>query len=48
MSLKNLRSFVMQKRKKLLDTVRDKIRFKHYSYSTEQTYTHWIKHYIFS
>ncbi len=36
----------MQKRKKLLDIVRDKIRFKHYSYSTEQTYTHWIKHYI--
>ena len=37
----------MQKKKKLLDIVRDKIRFKHYSYSTEKTYIHWIKHYIF-
>jgi integron integrase len=34
-------------KKKLLDIVRDKIRFKHYSYSTERTYVHWIKHYIF-
>ena len=30
----------------LLDIVRDKIRFKHYSYSTEKTYIHWIKCYI--
>ncbi|HFU76176.1 MAG TPA: integron integrase [Arcobacter sp.] len=37
----------MQKDKKLLDTVRDKIRFKHYSISTEKTYIFWIKHYIF-
>ena len=38
----------MQKpKRKLLDTVRDKIRFKHYSLSTERTYVHWIKHYIF-
>ncbi|MCW8837431.1 MAG: phage integrase N-terminal SAM-like domain-containing protein [Thiovulaceae bacterium] len=37
----------MQVKKKLLDLVRDKIRFKHYSYSTEKTYVHWIKHYIF-
>jgi integron integrase len=37
----------MEKKKKLLDLVRDKIRFKHYSYSTERTYIHWIKHYIF-
>ena len=36
----------MQVKKKLLDIVRDKIRFKHYSYSTERTYVHWIKHYI--
>lgn len=36
----------MQVKKKLLDSVRDKIRFKHYSYSTERTYVHWIKHYI--
>jgi integron integrase len=34
-------------KKKLLDTVRNKIRFKHYSLSTERTYVHWIKHYIF-
>jgi len=34
-------------KKKLLDLVRDKIRFKHYSFSTERTYVHWIKHYIF-
>ena len=37
----------MEVKKKLLDLVRDKIRFKHYSYSTERTYVHWIKHYIF-
>ena len=34
-------------KKKLLDIVRNKIRFKHYSLSTERTYVHWIKHYIF-
>jgi len=34
-------------KKKLLDVVRDKIRFKHYSISTEKTYVFWIKHYIF-
>ena len=37
----------MKMKKKLLDMVRDKIRFKHYSYSTERTYIHWIKQYIF-
>jgi integron integrase len=37
----------MQVKRKLLDIVRDKIRFKHYSISTEKTYVHWIKHYIF-
>ena len=36
----------MEIKKKLLDLVRDKIRFKHYSFSTEKTYVHWIKHYI--
>ena len=36
----------MEIKKKLLDIVRDKIRFKHYSYSTERTYIHWIKQYI--
>jgi hypothetical protein len=33
-------------KKKLLDVVRDKIRFKHYSISTEKTYVFWIKYYI--
>lgn len=37
----------MENKKKLLDIVRDKIRFKHYSISTERAYTYWIKHYIF-
>ncbi len=36
----------MQIKKKLLDIVRDKIGFKHYSISTERTYVHWIKRYI--
>ncbi len=35
------------KKKKLLDIVRDKIRLKHYSVSTEKTYLFWIKQYIF-
>ena len=34
------------KPKKLLDRVRDQLRLKHYSYRTEQAYTHWIKRYI--
>jgi len=34
-------------KKKLLDIVRDTIRFKHYSLSTERTYIYWIKQYIF-
>jgi len=37
----------MEIKKKLLDIVREKIRFKHYSISTEKTYIHWIKRYIF-
>ncbi|NPA74357.1 MAG: integron integrase [Epsilonproteobacteria bacterium] len=36
----------MKKDKRLLDLVRDKIRFKHYSLSTEKNYLLWIKHYI--
>ena len=31
---------------KLLDQVSEKIRLRHYSYRTEKTYKHWIKHYI--
>ena len=34
-------------KKKLLDVVRDKIRIRHYSVSTEKTYILWIKQYIF-
>ena len=34
------------KPKKLLDPLRDAIRIKHYSYSTEKTYVHWAKRYI--
>jgi integron integrase len=40
------KELIMQVKKKLLDLVREKIQFKHYSYSTEKTYVHWIKHYI--
>ena len=36
----------MEVKKKLLDIVREKIRFKHFSMSTEKTYVHWIKCYI--
>jgi hypothetical protein len=32
--------------KKLLEIMRDKIRFKHYSIKTEQVYLHWSKRYI--
>ena len=32
--------------KKLLDIVRDKIIFKHYSIKTEKVYLSWIKRYI--
>jgi integron integrase len=31
---------------KLLDQLRDAIRIKHYSYSTEKTYIHWAQRYI--
>jgi integron integrase len=34
-------------RPKLLDKVRDAIRRRHYSYRTEDTYIHWIKHFIY-
>ena len=32
---------------KLLDQVRGKLRVKHYSIRTEDTYLHWIKRYIY-
>ncbi len=37
----------MQIKKKLLDIVREKIRVKHYSIKTEQSYVGWAKQYIF-
>jgi integron integrase len=36
----------MEQKKKLLEVVRDKIRTKHYSIKTEQSYLGWIKRYI--
>ena len=33
-------------KRKLLDRVRDAIRFKHYSLRTEQAYVDWIKRFI--
>ncbi len=35
----SIKEFTVGVKKKLLDIVRDKIRFKHYSMSTEKTYT---------
>jgi len=32
--------------RKLLDRVRDRIRVKHYSYCTEETYVQWIRRFI--
>jgi hypothetical protein len=34
------------KSRKILDQIRDAIRLKHYSYSTETTYVHWARRYI--
>ncbi|MFH1941283.1 MAG: phage integrase N-terminal SAM-like domain-containing protein [bacterium] len=34
------------KKSKLLDQVRNALRTRHYSYSTEKTYLYWIKQYI--
>jgi hypothetical protein len=35
-----------QKSRKLLGQIRDAIRLKHYSYSTEKTYVHWARRHI--
>ena len=35
-----------QRPRKLLDQVRDTVRLKHYSMSTERTYVAWIKRYM--
>lgn len=32
---------------RLLDQVRDAIRLRHYSYSTEKTYLHWVRRFIY-
>ena len=40
------RNRVARQEKKLLDQVRDALRRKHYAYSTEQAYLHWIKRFI--
>ena len=37
----------IENKPRLLDQVRDKIRLKHYSYRTEQSYIAWIKRFIF-
>lgn len=37
----------MSNKPKLLDQVRQRIRLKHYSYRTEQSYVGWIKRFIF-
>ena len=41
----NMKTYTLPKRS-LLDQVRDRLRTKHYSYRTEQSYVHWIKRYI--
>ncbi len=38
---------VEQQKKKLLDRIREKIRLKHYSLRTEESYVGWAKQYIF-
>ena len=42
-----LQEYIMEVKRKLLDMVRDKIRFKHYGIKTEKSYVSWIKYYIF-
>jgi hypothetical protein len=39
--------FVPNPKAKLLDQVREVLRFKHYSIRTEEAYIHWIKRFIF-
>ena len=43
----SLSTTVSARNPKLLDRVRDVIRRKHYSFRTEQTYTDWIRRFIF-
>lgn len=37
----------MSTQPKLLDRVRDRLRYKQYSLRTEQAYIHWIKRFIY-
>ena len=37
----------MNAQPKLLDQVRDRLRLKHYSLRTEESYVHWIKRFIY-
>ena len=39
-------TYNQKKPRKLLDQVRDVMRLKHYAFSTERTYTSWIKRFI--
>ena len=38
---------VSQNKPRLLEQVRDVLRYLHYSYRTEQAYIHWVKRYIY-
>ena len=46
-SVGSLERFIPNPKAKLLDQVREVIRFKHYSIRTEQAYIQWIKRFIF-
>ncbi|MGQ9556214.1 MAG: integron integrase, partial [Anaerolineae bacterium] len=46
LSVTNLSNQPASRPRKLLDQLRDAIRLKHYSYSTEQAYVYWIRRYI--
>jgi site-specific recombinase XerD len=38
----------MHERPRLLDQVRDRVRFKHYSIRTEQAYVEWVRRFVVS
>ncbi len=40
------KKFVPDKNHKLMDQVRETLRYYHYAYRTEQTYCDWIKRYL--
>ena len=46
-SAHSFENFIPNPKARLLDQVREVIRFKHYSIRTEQAYIHWIKRFIF-